>query len=62
VLTWHTTSVLQALQMFLAATPQAAPMLPLLPPAPNFLAVVPIDIDAVWWRTTHLQTCYQCGQ
>jgi hypothetical protein len=48
--------------MFLAATPQAAPMLLLLPPAPNFLAVVPMDIDAVLWRTTHLQTCYQCGQ
>jgi hypothetical protein len=21
-----------------------------------------MDVDTVWWRTAHLQTCYQCGQ
>jgi hypothetical protein len=33
-----------------------------LPFAPNFLAPVLMEVDAVWWKTTHLQTCYQCGQ
>jgi hypothetical protein len=60
--TWHTTLVFRAPQTFLAAAPQAAPMLPPPPPVPSFPAPVPMDVDVVRWRTAHPQTCYQCGQ
>jgi hypothetical protein len=56
--TRHTTLVFRMPQMFLAAAPQAAPMLLLPPPVPSFPALVPMDVDAVWQRTAHPQTCY----
>jgi hypothetical protein len=60
--TWHTTLVFWVPQMFLAAAPRAAPMPPLPPPVPSFLAPVPMDVDAVQQRIAHLQTCYWCRQ
>jgi hypothetical protein len=45
--TWHTTLVFWVPQMFSAAAPQSAPMLPPPPPVPSFPAPVPMDVDTV---------------